>query len=391
MEHRGRKFLVYSEIALTTETAIKNRLSGQIYEHEKDLIAVLDQNSEVLRQDFSVRLERCVQALLANESILSGGRLDTSQVGVSEALHSGLLRKLRLVLVSALEEKRRIAILVDNLDKAWDKQSDVEKLSEFLLGLLGATGRVAADFRHVGPDSLTLNISLAVFVRADIFYRVMAKAREPDKIVYTKLTWNDDEMLLRVVEERFAAALGMPPDEVWLKYFCPAVRELPTKSYFLSRMLKRPRDLVFFVKAAITTAVNRRHAVVEEKDILDAEKQYSQFAVDSILVENEVSIKELEHIIYEFVGTDPVLAEPQIHSILTNLGVNPSKVESIIEHLCDLTFFGVEVNPGEFRFADDQAENQKNTVLARRLLLSRPGPARYKMNPAFWAFLETRA
>src|ERR1019366_7904726 len=134
------KFLVYSEIALTTETAIKNRLSSQIYEHEKDLIAVLDQNSEVLRQDFSVRLERCVQALLANESILSGGRLDTSQVGVSEALHSGLLRKLRLVLVSALEEKRRIAILVDNLDKAWDKQSDVEKLREFLLGLLGATG-----------------------------------------------------------------------------------------------------------------------------------------------------------------------------------------------------------------------------------------------------------
>ncbi len=50
----------------------------------------------------------------------------------------------------------------------------------------------------------------------------------------------------------------------------------------------------FSRKAAITTAINRKHAKVTADDILTAEKQYSQFAIDSILVENGISIRELD-------------------------------------------------------------------------------------------------
>lgn len=384
------KFLIYSEIALAAEGIIRDRPSGQIYEHEKDLIAILDQNTEMLRSEFSVRLERCIQSLLQS----SHHREETEQIeqgrlAVSEALHSGLLRKLREVLVTALRDKSRVAILVDNLDKAWDKQSDIENLSEFLLGLLGATDRVAADFRSVGRDHLTLNTSLAVFVRSDIFYQVMAIAREPDKIVSTKVVWNDDEILLRVVDERFADSLGIPPDEVWAKYFCATVRAVPTKQYLLSRILKRPRDLLVYVKASITMAVNRRHGMVQENDILDAEKQYSQFAIDSILVENGITFRQLEDIIYEFVGAKSVVRETDIHKALDSAHVDSGALLSVIQHLCSLTFFGVEVSRGEFRFAEDQSESQKNSVLAQRLVVSNPGERRYQINPAFWAFLET--
>lgn len=382
------KFLIYSEIAITTEALITKRPSGLLQENEKDLIALLDQNSEMLRQDFSVRLERCIQALLVGAESVAGSSIEKGRVAISETLHTGLLRKLREVLSSALGEKQRIAILVDNLDKAWDKQNDIDELAEFLLGLLGTTSRVAGDFRNIGPDRRTLNISLAVFVRADIFYRVMSIAREPDKIVYSKLNWNDNEMLIRVIEERFTSSLSVSPNEVWTKYFCPSVKGIPAKQYFLNRILRRPRDLVFFVKAAITTAVNRRHGLVEERDVLDAEKQYSQFAIDSILVENGVTIKQLESIIYEFVGAEPVLTEPKVRMILMGAGVTSENAESVLSHLCDLTFLGVEVEQDAFRFADDQAESQKNNILAQRLTRSRTGPPRFKINPAFWAFLE---
>ena len=384
------KFLLYSEIALTAETAIMRRASGEIFESEKDLIALLNQDAGMLRQDFSVRLERCIQVLLAKTTEIKGDAIEQNRVAISEILHTGLLRKLREVLGRALEEKNRISILVDNLDKAWDKQSDVDHLAEFLLGLLSTTTRVAADFRSIGLERRTLNVSLAVFVRADIFYRVISSAREPDKIVFSKLNWNDDEMLVRVIDERFAAALGMPPPEVWSKFFCPSVENIPTKTYFLSRILKRPRDLLFFVKAAITTAVNRRHGMVEAKDILDAEKQYSQFVIDSILVENGITIKQLEDIIYEFVGTTAILTEEEISALVTKIVKNADNATNVMKHLCNLTFLGVEVKPNEFRFADDQAESLKNSVLAQRLLQSRLGPARYKINPAFWAFLEVQ-
>jgi hypothetical protein len=385
------KFLLYSEIALAAEAMINNRPSGQIQEHEKNLIAVLDQNSEMLRQDFSVRLERCIQALLAKAKEVKGEVIERNRIAISETLHSGLLRRLREVLTEALEEKQRIAILVDNLDKAWDKQSDIDHLSEFLLGLLSTTNRVAADFRSVGLERRTLNVSLAVFVRADIFHRVMANALEPDKIVYSKLNWNDDEMLARVIEERFSSVLSMPPLEVWSKFFCPIVGRTPTKTYFLSRILKRPRDLLVFVKAAITIAVNRRHAIVEERDVFDAEKQYSQFAVDSILVENGITIEQLEDIIYEFAGATPVLDEQQVNAIISNARIASANLQYTVQHLCNLTFLGVEVKPNEFRFAEDHAESQKNTVLAQHPSRSCPGPPRYKINPAFWTFLEVQS
>ena len=72
---------------------------------------------------------------------------------------------------------------------------------------------------------------------------------------------------------------------MWRRYFCPQVKGIPTREYLTSRILKRPRDIVYFVKAVVSFAVNRKHDRVEEKNVIDGEKQYSQYALDSILVE----------------------------------------------------------------------------------------------------------
>ncbi|MGZ5120963.1 MAG: methyltransferase, partial [Burkholderiales bacterium] len=47
----------------------------------------------------------------------------------------------------------------------------------------------------------------AVFLRSDIFNRLVAVAREPDKLSFTRLKWDDPEFLLRVVEERYVASM----------------------------------------------------------------------------------------------------------------------------------------------------------------------------------------
>lgn len=382
------KFLIYSEIALTVEEAINSRPSSQVYGHEKDLIAVLDRNDEMLRQAFAVRLERCIKALLEASQNVDSTKIEEHRVAVSETLHSGILRTLREVIVKALPEKQRVAIAIDNLDNAWDKQSDLTNLSEFLLGLLGASNRVANDFRAVGPDRRSLNMSLAVFIRSDIFFRLMELAQEPDKIAHSKLNWNDNEMLLRVIDERFASSSQTDPAEVWHKYFCASVRGTPVKEYFLGRILKRPRDLLIFVKNSITVAVNRRHSFVDENDIMEAEKQYSQFAVDSILVENGITVRQLESVIFEFAGKGPIVTQEEIGALLKQAGVEREKHEDVTRHLCRLTFLGEEVRNDDFRFADDEVEEHRNAALARQLRVSAGGVARYRINPAFWAFLE---
>ena len=163
---------------------------------------------------------------------------------------------------------------------------------------------------------------------------------------------------------------------------------MPPKEYLLSRIMRRPRDLLFFAKAAITTAINRKHAKITADDILTAEKQYSQFAIDSILVENGISIRELETVIYEFAGARSILPLDAVKRAVGRGGIPEESQLTVVEHLCNLTFLGVEVRRGEFRFAEDEQEARKDAVRARNVAEALGEPARYKINPAFCAFLE---
>jgi hypothetical protein len=64
-------------------------------------------------------------------------------------------------------------------------------------------------------------------------------AREPDKLSFTRLKWDDPELLLRVVEERYVVSHGTASDpaEMWHRYFGAQVRGVPMREYLVSRIL----------------------------------------------------------------------------------------------------------------------------------------------------------
>jgi hypothetical protein len=138
------KFLLLTEIANATAAEIEGRpLWIERTDSEKRVLDLLDQDSGVLRGDFSIRLERCVSALLSADQGIS---VEQQRKGVSEALHETAVKTLRSALGEVLSKKNRVAILVDNLDRAWVKQADIAQLSEFLLGLFNATNQLLIDF-----------------------------------------------------------------------------------------------------------------------------------------------------------------------------------------------------------------------------------------------------
>jgi hypothetical protein len=302
-----------------------------------------------------------------------------------------VISKLRIALGKALKSVRRVAVLVDNLDKAWDRRSDLPTLAEFLLALLGSASRVQTDFGRADSRRDRVDISLAIFLRSDIFSELMDVVREPDKMKYVKLAWNDTEMLLRVIEERFSGPTsgGIVPSEMWRRYFCPTVSGVETRTDLVAQILPRPRDLLYLTKAAIATAVNRGHTKVEESDILEARKQYSQYALDSILVEEDVNSAPLEEVLYEFIGSSARLSELELERVLSQAKVSIDQRDGMIDQLCCLSFLGVETSDGEFRFANDPQEHRKNLVLARRLAKDRGQGITFMLNRPFRPFLET--
>jgi hypothetical protein len=263
-------------------------------------------------------------------------------------------------------------------------------LADFLLGLLIAAARVGEELSHSGKEKTPVNFSSAIFLRSDIFEKVQAAAREPDKLSFTRLRWDDDELLLRVIEERYVASHGpeSDPADMWRKYFCPQVHGVPTRHYLVNQILKRPRDIVYLVKSAVSFAVNRKRDRVEEKDIRDAEDAYSQYALDSILVENGISIPQLENVLDQFSGAPAILSHDLARSTVSRGSISADKVEDAIEHLLRLSFLGTEISPQRFVFSDESRELRRNQVLARRYCEQAGCTPRYQIHRAFRAFLR---
>lgn len=255
------KFLLYSEIARTVGAQLRERSLYPQDKYEQRLFDLLDRDNGMLAEDFAVRLERCISQLLATTSTINFSVVERNRIAISEALHNELLNELRQVLGDVLVRKTRVALLIDNLDKAWDSNTDINGVAQFLLGLLSVAGRITLELRSANAFNKSINFSLALFLRSDIFYKVREVAREADKIDFERINWSDNELLLRVIEERLTVSSrdGLLPEQVWKQYFCSDVSGIPVKDYLLQRVLPRPRDLVYLVKEAIGTAVNRKH------------------------------------------------------------------------------------------------------------------------------------
>jgi len=282
------KYLLLSEIALTAAAEIERRpASPDAGSPEAELLEYLDGPGSTLALDFAVRLERAIETLL---DLPTQARIEDERARITEALHGKPIRDLRRLLGRLLERRTQVAVLIDNLDKPWDRSTNLDVLSTFLLGLLTAVGRLESDFAREDSWRRPVPLTLGVFLRSDIFARVLRVAREPDKIPFIRLAWDDPELLLRVVDERYNAAReqAATEGELWSKYFTSRVRGIETRDYILKRILPRPRDIVYFCNAAITTAVNRRHTRIEEDDIFEAERIYSQFSFEALLVEERV-------------------------------------------------------------------------------------------------------
>lgn len=385
------KFLIYTELAKSVYEELKFKPSYyQPDKTEQDLIEFVEQNAPIITPEFSIRLESAVtilQDIETNTSALS------QRTKISELLHDEMLSKMRILIGNLLEKKTKVAILVDNLDKAWERTEEIEDLSKLLLGLLGVSFRTIKDYQKSDQRRRPVNLYLTIFLRSDIFSRILKYAREKDKIPYSLIIWDDRDLLIRVLEERFMASSDKldNSEEIWSRLFCPSINGRPIRSYMIEVILPRPRDLIYFAKAALARAINRGHTKVEEEDILSAEKVYSQYALDSLAVENGFQIGNLETLLYEFVGSTPVIGTEEIIYAMKNCGMSEDSLEEVIEVLFEFSFLGVEVEEDRFEFLYNEQHKPKLKAMARKRAKKNPdGLRKFIINRPFHAYLEIK-
>ena len=295
---------------------------------------------------------------------------------------------MRVELGNFLSNEQRIAVLIDNLDQAWERQNEIDSLSEILWSLLEVAKELPTELQQQSNKKHRLELSLAIFLRSDIFYRIRQVADEPDKMTYSLLKWNNSD-LSRIIEERFCSSFGTSePAILWDRYFCPTVNGTPTREYITNTILNRPRDIIYFVNTAVTTAINKRHRRIEEEDIFEAEKQYFPQVLDSIKAENTSPDINLENVIYEFAGMPITLPKSQVVEALQSARISDERIDSTIDVLYDLTFFGIEVGENRFVFSEEPESSRKDKIMARRFAKRKGQEEHFQIHKAFRAFLE---
>jgi hypothetical protein len=385
------KFLLTSEIANRVVDVIESHAPGIPFtEDERRLLDYVDTAGFRLRDEFGVRFERTVTALAtlpdADQSETDGRDF------INEALHTRAIERLRSLLGPVLRGRQRVALLIDNLDKGWERTANLDLLSYLLLGLLSAVGRVKADFAKEDSWRERISLTVATFLRSDIFAHVLTLAREPDKIPASLVTWDDKETLLRVVEERFLAAQAdnVQPEELWTRFFCPDVAGVATRDYLVSRVLPRPRDLIYLCNAAVSAAADRGNQRVETEDVRSGELTYSQFAFESLLVENGITISLFKQVLFEFLGESEIVSEGRVSELVATAGVPQEMVEPVIKRLRAVSFLGVETSDDRFEYPDSGHATDRANVLARKLAEQRGTELRYAVHPAYRSYLEIR-
>jgi hypothetical protein len=382
------KFLIYTELAKSVFSEIENNIHGGQSKAEVEFARYVDEHRELITPDFAVRMENAINRLIA---IDSSNSLEKQEAKVSEILHTAILSHLRELLGVVLEGKEKVFVLIDNLDKSWIRGSDIRLLSDFLFALLSVSRIVTEEYNKARSRRKPVRLSLIVFLRSDIFSYIMRVARERDKLVYRRLEWTDPVLLQRIIEERFLEALHREflPEAVWERFFTKAVDGLLTKDYIVKKIIPRPRDMIYFCRASLAHAVNRGHHRIESEDIKQAEKEYSQYAFNSLEAETSAQLENLEELLYEFVGSSQIVTRKQMDQYFENAAIDSSRVQFGIDLLCESTFLGLETEKDHFEFIYDENRADIIKVLARKVV-EITGSERYQINVPYHAFLEIR-
>ena len=335
--------------------------------------------------NFAVRLERLIDELTAELNSLPNG-VEDSQAWLSQKLHAAALVDLRKLMGEALHTRKRVAVLIDNLDKAWERGADRQQQSRMILGLLSAVGRVERDFRKETAWRESVHVTLAVFLRADIFDEVRKHAREPDKISTLQVEWDDQELLARVIEDRYVAQHeGSSPEELWLNYFCELVSGRSTREFLLWRSLPRPRDLVYLCNACVLNAINHKNQRIEEVDVLAAQEDYSRFAFDALRVEGATS-DELDDVLLQFAGAPHTMPMSEAIELISE-GAESSTADALFSKLLRANFIGLETDQDRFDFPAAEQTEKRARMLATRVEKTLGREPRVTVHPAFRPYL----
>jgi len=198
----------------------------------------------------------------------------------------------------ALAARRRVVVLVDELDKGWDNSEDAQA---FVSGLFQAS---------VSLNELSDSFTVYVSLRQELYESIPALWNDAQKYrdVVETIRW-DEPALLAVVAKRIRYTVpefrSQPDDaECWNAVFAKTLEYRKAKSFnwMIDRTLYRPREIIQFCTDALEVSQDRHTAPIDYSVLVVAELNYSDSREKDIAAEYRFQFPGLHSIFEVFRG-----------------------------------------------------------------------------------------
>lgn len=314
------------------------------------------------------------------------GSLDVQQVGpkLTQILYAGEQRLLTQAVRDYIAHRESVWLLVDNLDKGWPIKGASEKDILIARALLEAARKIQNDFADRNVD-----FNCIVFLRSDIYELLRAQTPDKGKDRPILLDWDDPRVFEHLVWLRIQSTFPdcQSFDQAWQRLCVPLVDGQASFDYIVDRTLMRPRDLLQFLRHCIDVAVNRRKQRIEEEDIEQAERGYSQDMLIDFSYEISDTHPEYELLPWVFEGTSDRMPTDEVRDrIIEGLNVDAADADRAIDFLISLGFFGVSSKGSEPKYSYQLRGLTKPLTIAVRA-----GEAELTIHPAFRTALDIEA
>lgn len=329
--------------------------------------------------DFSDRLEALISRIQERFSTI---QTTITSSDVNESIWSGDLKPLTETLGKYLHYKNEVWILVDNLDKSWPPMGATAHEILVLRCLLEASRKLQRHLERLRAPSRTV-----LFIRNDIFERLISDSSDRGKDSYVNLDQSDPEVLREIIRLRAVASLGTPMtfDEFARRFFDLHVGGEDTFRFLFRHTFGRARDVLRIVKRCVEMALNRGHIRVSEDDILSAIKAHSEDVLKELKYEIRDSHGVGADVLEEFIGAPQFISNTEIDARIAKISLDGGNQKEIREMLLWYSFLGVQNNDGSESYAYEEHYNIER--LLRRGVIGRE-EVLFVVHPAFRAALH---
>jgi hypothetical protein len=330
-------------------------------------------DESVVAGDFTSRLSAAIELVVL--SLRSAKNDADVRSQITNLLFERPIPRLREIIISFHDFFDEIVVLVDDLDKGWPPLqverhdvSTIKHLIEVLNRIQRDLSRRSLSFKHI------------VFLRSDIYERLVEETSDRGKYNVIKVDWSDPEQLRHLLWERVTSSLDSSHHEDAWRAVNPEVAPgLSAIDELIESSLRRPRFLIDLMERTLSFAINRGHAFVTDDDVREGRRQMSLYLVSDFAYEMRDIAGTPEDIFYSFIGSSDLLTEQEVGEIIRPLDLNMN-TDKVIELLLWYGFLGVIDSQNRPVFIYDRAYDYRRLEAERGEISD---DVLYAINPAF--------